>query len=99
MSVAVLICHGDRLPADGHKTPALIAELIDEVNAEARRLAWSGTAFSRFTSADGYVQFDVVRGERPATIEDLRLFREAEKQRRADEASKLAEQPEQGSLI
>ncbi|MCT7662349.1 hypothetical protein [Shinella kummerowiae] len=99
MSSAYLICHGDRLPVDGHKAPALIAELIDEVNAEAGRIGWGGTAFSRFSSADGYVQFDVVPGETPATIEDLRLFREAEKKRRAEEAAKRAEQPEQGSFI
>lgn len=99
MSSAYLISCCDAVPADAHQTPAVIASMIGDVNREAARLGWAGAAFSRFSSTEGVLQFDVVPGEKPATIDDLRAFREAEKQRKAEEAAKLAAQPEQGALI
>jgi hypothetical protein len=95
MSSAYLICHGAPVPADRDQVPGLVAELIDAVNAEAARLGWTGTAFDRFSSIDGYLSFDVVPGERPATVGDLRAFREA--QRRAQAAARS--EPEQRTLL
>lgn len=92
MSEAYLICHGSALPEDRHQVPALVAELIGEVNAEAARLGWPGTAFDCFSSVDGFLSFHVVPGERPATVEDLRIFREEQRRRREAETAKLREE-------
>lgn len=99
MSSAYLISCCDAVPADAHQTPAVIASMIGDVNREAATRGWAGTAFTRFSSTDGVLQFDVAPGEAPATIDDLRAFREAEKKRKAEEAAKQAEQPEQGALL
>lgn len=99
MSTAYLISCCDGVPADAHRTPAVIASMIGDVNREAAARGWAGTAFSRFSSTEGVLQFDVVPGDQPATIDDLRAFREAEKNRKAEEAAKRAEQPEQGALL
>lgn len=99
MKPAFLICCCDGVPADAHQTPSVIASMIGDVNAEAARRGWAGTAFSRFSSAEGRLQFDVVPGEKPATIEDLRAFREAEKKRKEEEAAQLSAEPEQRSLL
>lgn len=95
MSSAYLICYGDRVPTDTHAVPALLAELIGEANAEAARCGWVGTAFSRFSSSEGYLQFDLVPGDAPATIEDLRRFREAQRVERAAALARQTEEPEQ----
>lgn len=110
MTSAYRISCCDAVPADAHKTPEVIASMIADVNAAAVDCGWDGTTFTRFTSLGGILSFDVEPGERPATIEDLRQFREAEKKRRAEEAAKVVDldearreraalAPEQGSLL
>lgn len=99
MSSAYLISCCDGVPADAHQTPSVIASMIGDVNREAAARGWPGTTFTRFSSTEGVLQFDVAPGEAPATIEDLRAFREAEKKRKAEQAAKQAEQPEQGALL
>lgn len=79
MSTARLICYGARVPDDQALLPSLLEELIGDVNAEAGRVGWSGTAFDDYRLRDGHVSFSVVPGDRPATIEDLRAFRDAKR--------------------
>jgi hypothetical protein len=99
MSAAYLICIGDPAPADPAGVPGVIAALIDEGNAEALRLGWAGTTFGQFSSCDGYLQFSMVPGDAPATIDDLRRYREEQRAKRLEAETQAAAQPEQGSMF
>lgn len=95
MSSSYLIAMG----APGHVDPGQNTkcheQLLDDLNAEALRLRWNGTAIDFYHRHEGYVSIYVTPGNRPATLEDLRAFRQA--QRAAEAAAQ--DRPQQGSLL
>jgi hypothetical protein len=95
MSSAYLIALG----APGHIDPTQNTkcheQLLDDLNAEAERLRWDGTSIDFYRRHEGYVSIYVTPGDKPATLEDLRLFRQAQ---RVAEAA-VQDQPKQGSLL
>lgn len=95
MSSTYRIATADRAPEDPAKNTAFHQELIDRLNAELGHYEWKGSVFADYWRRDGYVAIAIEPGETPATLEDLRAFREEQRKAREAELSK----PEQGSLI
>jgi hypothetical protein len=72
---------GDKIPDDPAANAAMHQELLDILNTEAGRVGWRGISFDLYTSAKGWAAITAVPGEKPATLEDLRAFREWQKRR------------------
>ncbi|MEY9718808.1 hypothetical protein [Sinorhizobium fredii] len=81
MSSIVRMAVGDKIPDDPAANAAMHQGLLDILNAEAGRVGWSGISFDLYTSAKGWAAITAVPGEKPATLEDLRAFREWQKNR------------------
>lgn len=95
MSSTLLIAIGDKAPENPAENTAFHQGLVDRLNVEAKHYGWEGATFDTYWRRDGWVAITIAPGASPATLEQLREFREA--QRKAlEEAEK---QPEQGRLI
>ncbi|MCH4541412.1 hypothetical protein [Ochrobactrum sp. A-1] len=81
MSAAILISLADRRPEDLALNTAFHQSILDDLNREATFRGWSGSIIDDYASGDGIVAVTIAEGEQPATIEDLRKFREDRKLR------------------
>lgn len=59
--------------------------LLDELNAEARACGWDGTTIDCYRIHAGIIGLTVVSGSMPATIEDLRQFKDAQQNENAEQ--------------
>ncbi|ASY69365.1 hypothetical protein [Sinorhizobium fredii] len=96
MSSIVRMAVGDKVPDDPAANAAMHQGLLDILNGEAGRVGWRGISFDLYTSAKGWAAITVVAGEAPATLEDLRSFREWQKGRLEAESDNHTDQ---GRLI
>lgn len=92
---AYLIALGAPGHVDPAKNSAAHAQLLADLNAEAERLRWDGTTIDFYRRHEGWLSIYVTPGDTPATMEDLRQFRD--QQRQAETAAQ--DQPEQGSMF
>lgn len=99
MSAALQITAGARGSDDPTENTAAHAEVLSRLNAEAQRLGWRGSAISFYRREDGYVSISIVAGDRSATLDDVRAFRDA--QRRIAEVAEVqaAAEPAQKGLF
>lgn len=96
MSSIVRMAVGDKIPDDPAANAAMHQGLLDILNAEAGRVGWSGISFDLYTSTKGWAAITALPGEQPATLEDLRAFRELQEARLEAE---LESQHDQGRLL
>lgn len=99
MSSIVRMAVGDKIPADPAENAAMHRALVDLLNADARRVGWDGVAFDLYTSKDGWAAITAIPGERPATLEDLRSFREQQKLSLVELEAEDDNEPEQRRLV
>lgn len=84
MSTAQEIHVARHIGDDPETRKAAIAGLVDELAAGARDEGWPGMKFSTWASLDGNVWIAVQEAESFAGIEDLRVFRQMQKDIVAD---------------
>ena len=60
--------------------------LLDLLNQAADGDGWGGSEISQYVVIDGYVSITITPADRPATIFDLRRFREEQKRIEAEQA-------------
>ncbi len=70
-------------------------DLLSRLNAEAARVGWAGSAIEFYRREDGYISISIVPGDRPATLDDVRAFRE----RQRAEVAAAPPEPEQKGLF
>lgn len=100
MSQIARIATADTMPADPAERAKAHQGLIDILNAEAERAGWKGAVFDVYTSRGGIAAITIAPGEAPATLDDLRAFRESQKQAAALAAPQANDNdPEQRSLL
>jgi hypothetical protein len=94
MSETLQICTAFKAPVE--PTPADNTRFHEmfllNLNAEAESRGWKGSAVCQYIRIEGYVSISIEPGSAPASMTDLRAFRE--RQRQAER-----EQPEQGRLV
>ncbi|MDW5313753.1 hypothetical protein [Rhizobium sp. PL01] len=95
MSEAYLIALGAPGHVDPAKNSAAHVQLLADLNAEAERLLWDGTTIDFYRRHEGWLSIYVTPGDAPATMEDLRQFRDQQRQAEVVEQ----DQPEQGRLV
>lgn len=78
---AILISTAAPRPSDLADGPAIHQNLLDDLNREANAVGWLGTTIEDYAATGGCIVLTVAPGEWPATIEDLRKFREDQKLR------------------
>jgi hypothetical protein len=93
------IGYGGFLPKDAADNTRFHQSLIDDMTDEAGRIGWAGAAFADYASRSGYVSVAIVRGDGWPSLDDLRAFRERQKQAVDARAAEQREQPAQGSLV
>ncbi len=81
MSSITHMAVADKIPDDPAANTAMHQGLLDILNAEAGRVGWPGISFDLYSSSRGWAAITAVPGEKPATLEDLRAFRELQKAR------------------
>lgn len=60
--------------------------LLDLLNEAAADDGWAGSAISQYVVIDGYASITIEPADRPATIFDLRRFRDEQKRIEAERA-------------
>jgi hypothetical protein len=60
--------------------------LLDELNQVAAGDGWSGSRIAQYVVIGGYVSITIEPADRPATIFDLRRFRDEQKRIEAEQA-------------
>jgi hypothetical protein len=81
MSATILISIADRRPEDLAQNTAFHQSILDDLNREATFRGWNGSVIDDYASDEGVVAVTIAEGGQPATIEDLRKFREDQKLR------------------
>jgi hypothetical protein len=94
MSAALQICTAYKAPVE--PSPAENSRFHDmflsSLNGEAASRGWAGSAVCQYVRIDGYLSISIEPGKGWASMEDLRDFRERQRQAQREE-------PEQGRLV
>lgn len=78
MSAILSLSTAARRPDNISDNTALHQMLLDELNAEAKACGWVGTTIDCYGICAGIIGLTVISGRMPATIEDLRQFKDAQ---------------------
>lgn len=76
MSAILSLSTAARRPDNISDNTALHQMLLTELNAEAKARGWVGSAIECYRVTGGIIGITVIAGDVPATIDDLRAFKE-----------------------
>lgn len=66
-------------PDNASDNTAVHQLVLNELNEAARMAGWAGTAIDDYGIRDGIIIITVIVGDMPATIDDLRTYRDNQK--------------------
>lgn len=76
MSAILSLSTAARRPDNISDNTAIHKILLDELNAEAQAHGWAGSTIDCYRVTSGIIGITVIAGDMPATIDDLRAFKE-----------------------
>ncbi|RBO94965.1 hypothetical protein [Pseudochrobactrum asaccharolyticum] len=79
MSTILSLSTAARRPDNISDNTAIHKMLLDELNAEAQAHGWAGSAIDCYRVTGGIIGISVIAGVMPATIDDLRAYRDNQK--------------------